>query len=354
MIRKVRANLKKSIGLIIPLLSLVIITFALTGFSQHPNYGVNGATLDNQILKQQIFLETNLGEPNKKTNSVEVANLNYDYSSVTLTKASISLNTSKFETNEQPDPQSQLSHSFPDFTYNQLTKSDIFPPIGNTDSNVEEKSDTSNVNNNEFAAPIITASSSANTLNFTTYTYGGYLIRQTDSNQFFFSFPDNTCQGEVAGSDCITLNSYSITKIDFDAIFTAPKINALGFDEMAVFAASDTSSYKGPEFGIRLDLSEGYIYGYNQEPNGNNVDVNFQMLKLTPNDGAMHHYSIIMLGSEVAFYIDGTDYGHLTFPSQTDYSNLPFSILAVVHRFTDDWDSTGDNMTVENFNLNSQ
>jgi len=76
------------------------------------------------------------------------------------------------------------------------------------------------------------------------------------------------------------------------------------------------SSYKGPEFGIRLDLSDGYIYGYNQEPNLNNEDVHFQMVKLTPNDGAMHHYSIIMLGSEVAFYIDGTDYGHLTFSSQ--------------------------------------
>ncbi len=150
------------------------------------------------------------------------------------------------------------------------------------------------------------------------------------------------------------MNLYSIQKIDFDAVFSSPKINALGFDEMAVFAASDTNSYKGTEFGIRLDLSDGCIYGYIQEPNGNYEDVNFQMLKLTPNDGTIHHFALILLGSEVAFCIDGVDYGHLSFPSQTDYSNLTFSVLAVVHRFTDDWDSTGDNMTVGNFNLNQQ
>jgi hypothetical protein len=46
------------------------------------------------------------------------------------------------------------------------------------------------------------------------------------------------------------------------------------------------------------------------------------------------------------------DYAYLSFPSNTDYSNLGFSILAVVHRFTDDWNSVGDNMTVENFVLN--
>ena len=116
-------------------------------------------------------------------------------------------------------------------------------------------------------------------LNFITYTYGGYSVQQSDPNQLIFSFPDNTNQGQLAGSDAITLNTYSIQKIDFDAVFITPKISALGFDEMVVFAASDTTTYKGTEFGIRLDLSDGFIYGYNQEPNGNYEDVNFQMLQ---------------------------------------------------------------------------
>ncbi len=66
------------------------------------------------------------------------------------------------------------------------------------------------------------------------------------------------------------------------------------------------------------------------------------MLQLIPNDGIMHHYTLIMSGSEVSFFIDGINYGYLNFPSNTDYSNLNFSICAVVHRFTDDWDSSGD------------
>jgi hypothetical protein len=103
-----------------------------------------------------------------------------------------------------------------------------------------------------------------------------------------------------------------------------------------------------------MDLNDGSIYGYIQEPNGNSGDVNFEMLQLMPNDGIMHHYTLIMSGSEVSFYIDGTNYGYLNFPSNSDYSNLSFSICAVVHRFTDGWDSSGDEMIAGNFTLNKQ
>jgi hypothetical protein len=350
---KASTNMKKALALIVTLISLLIITSVLTSSLPQSNY-VNIATTVNNSLKQ-ASTETSLSNINKTTNNPETASLHSDYNSTLSTTTSNSANSTKFSTKADTNPQSQLSYSFPDFTNNhQLTGSDTLPPISSVDIYGEENAYASNFNNNDSATPITTASSSVNTLNFTTYTYGGYLIQHPSTNQFFFSFPNNTCQGQIAGSDIVSVNTYIIKKMDFDAIFTAPKISALGFDEMAVFAASDTNTYKGQEFGIRLDLSDGYIYGYNQEPNVNNEGDNFQMLQLALNDGATHHYSIVLLGSEVAFYIDGTDYGHLTFPSQSDYSILPFSIVAVVHRFTDDWDSTGDNMTVENFNLNSQ
>ena len=126
---------------------------------------------------------------------------------------------------------------------------------------------------------------------------------------------------------------------------------------MVIFAASDTSTYKGTEFGVRMDLKDGFIYGYNQEPGSREPfssfsEVNFRMVGLMPNDGNMHHYTMIMSGTEVTFYIDGVNYGTLSFLSNTDYSSLTFSVLAVVHRFTDDWDAVGDTMTVENFSLN--
>jgi hypothetical protein len=350
---KASINMKKSLTLIVTLISLVIITSVLTSSLPQSNH-VNFATTENNSLKQELT-ETSLSGINKASNIPNAANLHFDYYSVPSTATSNSANKTKLATNTQAYFQSQLFYSIPDFPNNyELTGSDNLPLISSADINGQESADASNFNNNDSAVPITAASSSVNTLNFTTYTYGGYLIQQSVPNQFFFLYPNSTCQDQMAGSDCVTLNSYTIKNMDFDVLFIAPKIGALGFDEMAVFAASDTNTYKGPEFGIRLDLSDGYIYAYNQEPNVDIEGINFQMLKLTPNDGATHHYSMVFFGSEVAFYIDGTDYGHLTFPSQTNYSNLPFSILAVVHRFTDDWDSTGDNMTVENFNLNSQ
>ena len=94
--------------------------------------------------------------------------------------------------------------------------------------------------------------------------------------QFYFS--DNTCQGQIAGSDALTVSNFSIQRLDFDAAFATPKTDAVGFDEMVIFATSDTNIYKGTEFGIRMDLNDSYIYGYIQEPTSDGIP---KMLILT-------------------------------------------------------------------------
>ena len=348
MIRTANNSKKMPIMLTIALISAVIITSSLTSFLPL-NSRVNTNTIINRITKQSSSPTSSLTEINE-TNTLNATNYN-NYSSVPLATMPISLETQKTATIKQPDF-TQLFFSFPDNTNpDQITESNVAPPI-----NVENNNETDSLNvadsSSNYSPPITTSPISVDTLNFITYTYGGYSVQQPDPNQFVFSFPDNTNQGQLAGSDALTLDTYTIQKIEFDAVFVAPKISALGFDEMVIFAASDTSTYKGTEFGIRLDLSNGFICGYNQDPNGNCGDVNFQMLNLMPNDGMMHHYTLIMLGTQVLFYIDGINYGSLNFPNNTDYSGLTFYILAVVHRFTDDWDSVGDNMTVKNFLLN--
>ncbi len=131
--------------------------------------------------------------------------------------------------------------------------------------------DSVNSSNNFSSESSTSTSIPLETIQFETYTYGGYSVQQPDPTQFFFPFPDSTNQGQLAGSDALTVGTYVIQKMDFDAVFTAPQISALGFDEMVVFASSDTVTYKGTEFGIRLDLSDGFIYGYIQEPNSRNL-----------------------------------------------------------------------------------
>jgi hypothetical protein len=315
----IKASDKKntSIALTIALISIITIFFASTSFFSQSNIGLNTETIINQAPKQSSPPVNVTGK--NETNSLNATNPYYNYSSTPINAGPVSLDPLNSTTYKQPDLP-QIFFSFPNNPYVSITVDSI----------------------------------SLDASKFITYTYGGYSVQQQDLTQFIFSFPDNASQGQIAGSDALTLNAYPIQKIDFDVTFIAPKINALGFDEMVIFAASDTNTYKGTEFGIRLDLGDGCIYGYNQEPTGNYEDVNFQMLKLTPNDGIMHHFTLIMLGSEISFYIDGLNYGYLNFPSNTDYSSLNFSVLAVVHRFTDDWDSNGDNMIVENFSLNQQ
>lgn len=316
MILKAGNNKNTSIALAIALISVVTIAFALASFFAQPNTMLSTEAIINQA-------------PNQSSPSVSVTGINETNS---LNATDSVYNSSSTQLNTDPVSLDDLNS----ITYKQPDLSGFIFSLQNPFS------------------PLTTDPASLDASKFNTYTYGGYSVQQPDSTRFIFSFPDSTSQGQIAGSDAITLNAYSIQKIDFDATFIAPKISALGFDEMAIFATSDTNTYKGTEFGIRVDLSDGGIYGYVQEPNGNYEEVDFQMIKFTTNDGIMHHFTLIMLGSKVSFYIDGLNYGYLNFPSGTDYSDLTFSILVVVHRFTDDWDSNGDNMIAENFFLNQQ
>jgi hypothetical protein len=310
MIRKASNNRNTLVVLTIALVLSLIIVSTLTNYLSQSNFVINTDTNTNQIPKQSSPA-TNLTGINE-TDRSNATNFYNNNSSTPINTRPISLEPLNPFTNKQLNP----------------------PRI--------------------FSASLNTAPISTDPLKFSTYTYCGYPVQQTEATKLVFSFPNNTNQGQIAGSDAITLDTYTIQTINFDAMFITPKTNALGFDEMAIFATSDTTIYKGTEIGIRLDLSDGYIYGYIQEPNGYYGEVNFQMLKLWPNDGMTHHYTIIMQVAEVSFYIDGTNYGYLNFASSTDYSSLNFSILAVVHRFSDDWDSVGDNMIVENFYLNQQ
>ena len=350
MITKASNNKNTTIALTIILISLVTIAFLRADSFFQPNSMMGTEAAIDQSPKQSS-LSTDFTDSNEPQMQ-DVVMLYSNFSSATLITMSTSIDSRNSATDLQSNPK-QLFFPHVDTGQVQLAGLDDTPPTGVTDINEAESLDATNLNNNNSSVPATTAVM-LDALNFITYSYGGYSVQQSEPNRLIYSFPDSTNQGQLSGSDAITLNAYSIQKIDFDAVFITPKISALGFDEMVVFVASDTTTYKGTEFGIRLDLRDGFIYAYNQEPNGNYEDVNFQMLQMASNDGIIHHYTLIMQGTEVEFYIDGVDYGHLGFPSQTDYSGLNFSVLAVVHRFTDDWDSAGDNMAVENFVLHQQ
>ncbi|MGA2682658.1 MAG: hypothetical protein ABSF44_12755 [Candidatus Bathyarchaeia archaeon] len=322
-------NKNASIAFAIVLISLVIIALnPVTFFSKSKNE-TNLETIINQTPKPSALQASSVVI--NQTDSLNLTNPYGNFSAASKTDPA-SVNTQSPAVYDYPDMSGFSAFLLDNTVQGQVAGSYVTVPTYASDINA--------------AAPI-----SLNASDFVTYTYGGYSVQQPDYSQFNFSFPDSTDQGQLAGSDAVTLNTYAIQKIDFDAAFTASNISALGFDEMTIFAASNTTTYKGTEFGVRMDLQDGFIYGYVQEPNGFG-DVDFQMQQLMPNDGAMHHYALIMWGSGVSFWIDGTDYGYLNFASGTDYSGLSFSICAAVHRFTDGWESSGDNMVVGNFALN--
>ena len=339
---------KNSIVLSIIIVSLLTITLLTASYFSQSNGRSNIETIISQTPKSSAPPESVAGI--NETSSLNVTSPLHNSSTILKTETTSSATLTPTTNKVQYVPQ---IFSPPNFYLDQIAQSLLAPPTNNANSNETSTLNAGNPSNNT-SPPLNFVPILLNESDFITYTYGGSPVQQENLTQFIFSFPNETNQGQLSGSDVLSWNNFSIQKLDFDAMFIAPNINALGFDEMAIFATSNTETYKGTEFGVRMDLQNGSIYGYAQEPNEIIADINFNMAQLMPNDGLMHHYAIIMSGSEVSFNIDGVNYGLLDFPSNTDYSYLNFSICVVVHRFTDGWDSTGDIMISGNFALNQQ
>ena len=346
-----KASKKKNSIILLTIIVISSVTIALvaTSYFSQSNGRLNTETRINQTPKQSAPPES-VTEINE-TNSLNATSPPYNNNSTLLetnTAPSAALTSITYRVQYVP-----RFFSPPNIYLDQIVQPDPAPPTNEANTNETNTLNAGNPSNNT-SPPLNLVPILLNESDFATYTYGGCLVQQANSTQFIFSFPNCTNQGQLSGSDALTLNNFSIQKLDFDSAFIVPNINAFGFDEMAIFATSNTETYKGTEFGVRMDLQNGSIYGYIQEYNEDVVDVNFNMLQLMPNDGLMHHYSLNTTGSDVSFYIDGVNYGLLNFPSQTDYSNLCFSICATVHRFTDGWNSTGDSMISGNFAINQQ
>jgi hypothetical protein len=335
--------------LVIIVVSVVTIALLSASYFSQSNGRLNTVAIINQTPKPSSPLESLAGI--NETSGLNVTGPFYNNNSTivkTNTTPSVTLTSTTYEVQYVP-----RIFSPPNSHQDQIGQSDLATLTNEANTNETSTLNAGNPSNNT-SPPLNLIPILLNESDFVTYTYGGCLVQQANSTQFIFSFPNCTNQGQLSGSDALTWNNFSIQKLDFDVTFIVPNINAFGFDEMAIFATSNTKTYKGTEFGVRMDLQNGSIYGYIQEYNESVADVNFNMLQLMPNDGLTHHYTLNMKGSEVSFYIDGINSGVLNFPSNTDYSNLNFSICAVVHRFTDGWDSTGDSMISGNFSLNHQ
>jgi hypothetical protein len=356
MIGKAKDHKNAFAVLAITLILCVLIAFGLTGGFFLSKSWISSDTKFVQVPRE-ASLPVDIVSINA-TNTLNETKSAVKNSFILSTTSSIVLENAKFNENNyggysiQPPDLSHLYFSVPDNTSQDQTTSLEDPTLPNSSGTNEiDITCVNNLYNDGFSAPPSSELTSLNPSSFSTYTYGGYSVEQTNLNQFIFTFPDSTNQGQISGSDALSLNAYPIQEVEFDAAFVAPRLTALGFDEMAIFLASNTANYKGTEFGIRMGLNNGFIYGYIQEPCGDGGDVDFQMLPLTLNDGMLHHYTLVTSGSNISFFVDGVDYGYLAFPSCNDYSSLSFSVLAVVHRFSDNWDSYGDSLVAGSFYL---
>ena len=340
-----RKNRSTSIFLAAALISVLLVASFLTIFLLriHSNAG---SDLVSQSLPMPISLQGSSAGINE-TVSQNATNSNTSPPPISTSYLS------NFTTSEDSG-QEQLSSFLQGAGSSQMNESEAY--LLSVWTNINEPA-TLNVASPFFNfASALSSPISLSNADFNTRSYGEYpaqnLLQNQDPEYFNLSFPDCISWGQMAGADAVTSNSFAFQEISFDAAFVTPKTGANGFDEMAIFAASDTVNYKGTEFGIRLDLRDGCIYGYVQEPTGNLGEVNFQTVNLMPNDGMMHQYSIVIVPSYALFSVDTTHHSFLSFQTNGVESNLTYSVCAVEHRFSNYWDSTGDGMIAGNFTLN--
>ena len=154
--------------------------------------------------------------------------------------------------------------------------------------------------------------------------------------------PGNTASGgRLAVDDAVSIASFDLGELTFAATFlngtiTQGKPTAFA-DELVVFAASDVTSYKGFEFGVRLGLTDGVVYGYWQYPQAGG-GVAFREQPLFPNDGRAHTYSLSLSGSTISYSVDGQRVCVAVYPTLPPRA---FHVITTAHRESSGWSASG-------------
>ncbi|OGS50919.1 MAG: hypothetical protein A3K65_06565 [Euryarchaeota archaeon RBG_16_68_12] len=137
----------------------------------------------------------------------------------------------------------------------------------------------------------------------------------------------------------------------FRAAFRGAAVAPNPSDEIAVFAADDTVSWVGKEFGFRCSLADGVLYGYMQD--GTHRPDGYTFLRNVPLgvcDGTVHEYvarARSVGGSNAAeFFVDGVRVGRIVRLGPESYADGRYTMVATTHRWEGGWDSTGLGLTL--------
>jgi hypothetical protein len=152
---------------------------------------------------------------------------------------------------------------------------------------------------------------------------------------------DPATGGKLAVDDAVSVASYDLGALSFTATFvngtiTQGKPTAFA-DELVVFAASDITTYKGFEFGVRLGLTDGMVYGYWQYPQAGGGVV-FKEQPLFPNDGRAHTYMLSLSGSTISYSVDGQRVIVAVYPTLPPRA---FHVITTAHRESAGWSASG-------------
>lgn len=190
---------------------------------------------------------------------------------------------------------------------------------------------------------------------FDTYSNVGLYPEALAADSWKITLPEETRGYKPATSRMYTNEKYIINEFTFTAQFDSCKGSTSDWDGFAVFAASDTDSYNGYEFGVRNSLRTAKVEGYIQFPDIKNGKKAAQKnVDLMVNDGLTHDYRVIIRGSTVVFFVDDVVKGILDIDIQ--FEGKEYAIIALGHRSTDGWAYSNEFMTVGNFgwqNLNT-
>ncbi|HEY6238452.1 MAG TPA: hypothetical protein VIZ68_04630 [Thermoplasmata archaeon] len=176
-------------------------------------------------------------------------------------------------------------------------------------------------------------------------------VRFDDSSWLMFEPYAPRHDGKLGVADAESLRAFSLGTLSFTTTFLA---GASGdgrpshfADEMVVFATSDPTTFHGTEFGVRMSLSDGFVYAYWQFPSPFGGVV-FQEHRLFANDGRSHGYDLSLVGATVSFSVDGTISSAGLFPL------LPpgeYYIVATAHRASEGWSASGLGLSVSGFTV---
>ena len=163
-------------------------------------------------------------------------------------------------------------------------------------------------------------------------------------------YPSGTFGSYPSFSHILSVDSYSnVIDYGFTARWNVTSNSPFEFDDMYTFLSTNIHTWNGEEIGVTDDMRGGNGYGIIKayiQPSNNTGEM---VRTLFSNDRKSHDFRIALNNFTADFYVDGKLTASIS--GLQNLTNDSYSVVVGANRWSDNFSSAGDVLTVSNMSV---